>query len=334
MEETLGKRISTARKALGLTQDALAEKLGVTAQAVSKWENGQSCPDITILPKLSQIFGMSVDTLLGVTQPEPEKACEAEIVTEPEEETGGKWEFHYDAGRKPHIWFAVWVLLMGGLMLARAAFALNVTLWALVWTSALLLFGLHGIYPKFSFFRLGCALFGGYFILEYLGLIHFGLDRNLLLPSIIILLGLSLLAEAFRKPKNHRFFVTHNGRRSVHSSRDCTLGDDSFDCSVSFSEASHLIRLPVLRRGTATASFGELTVDLSECQTLASDCRITADCSFGELTLQIPSRFRAEVNASSSFASVEVYGEPQEETEGTILVDANASFGEICVNYI
>ena len=39
MEETLGKRIVANRKCLGLTQDQLAEKLGVTAQAVSKWEN-------------------------------------------------------------------------------------------------------------------------------------------------------------------------------------------------------------------------------------------------------------------------------------------------------
>ena len=42
MEETLGKRIAAYRKALGLTQDALAEQLGITAQAVSKWENGVS----------------------------------------------------------------------------------------------------------------------------------------------------------------------------------------------------------------------------------------------------------------------------------------------------
>ena len=39
MEETLGKRIAANRKRLSLTQDALAEQLGVTAQAVSKWEN-------------------------------------------------------------------------------------------------------------------------------------------------------------------------------------------------------------------------------------------------------------------------------------------------------
>ena len=42
MEETLGKRIVFHRKRLGLTQDALAELMGVTAQAVSKWENGVS----------------------------------------------------------------------------------------------------------------------------------------------------------------------------------------------------------------------------------------------------------------------------------------------------
>ena len=66
MEQTLGKRIMHHRKRMGLTQDQLAEKLGVTAQAVSKWENDQSCPDITMLPKLADIFGISVDALLGL----------------------------------------------------------------------------------------------------------------------------------------------------------------------------------------------------------------------------------------------------------------------------
>ena len=50
MEETLGKRIVANRRRLGITQDRLAEQLGVTAQAVSKWENDQSCPDITMHP--------------------------------------------------------------------------------------------------------------------------------------------------------------------------------------------------------------------------------------------------------------------------------------------
>ena len=49
-----------------MTQDALAEKLGVTFQAVSKWENGLAMPDITFLPRLSEIFGVTVDSLFGL----------------------------------------------------------------------------------------------------------------------------------------------------------------------------------------------------------------------------------------------------------------------------
>jgi tellurite methyltransferase len=53
------------RKERGLTQEVLANQLGLTYQAVSKWETGQTLPDITMLPKLSQILAVSVDKLLG-----------------------------------------------------------------------------------------------------------------------------------------------------------------------------------------------------------------------------------------------------------------------------
>ena len=66
---TLGKRIAYHRKRLGMTQEQLAQRVGVSAQAVSKWENNLSCPDITILPELASIFGISVDELLGRTPP-------------------------------------------------------------------------------------------------------------------------------------------------------------------------------------------------------------------------------------------------------------------------
>ena len=64
MNTTLGKRIAALRREKGLTQDELAEKLGVSPQAVSKWENDQTCPDISILPLLAKILGVSVDALL------------------------------------------------------------------------------------------------------------------------------------------------------------------------------------------------------------------------------------------------------------------------------
>lgn len=66
---TLGERIAQNRKAKGFTQESLAEQLGVSAQAVSKWENDISCPDITLLPELAKLLGTTVDSLLsGETQ--------------------------------------------------------------------------------------------------------------------------------------------------------------------------------------------------------------------------------------------------------------------------
>ena len=65
MNMTLGKRIAQYRKEKGLTQEALAQAMNVSAQAVSKWENDQTCPDISSLPLLSKILGVTVDELLS-----------------------------------------------------------------------------------------------------------------------------------------------------------------------------------------------------------------------------------------------------------------------------
>ena len=65
MEQTLGKRIAMLRKQKGFKQEALASALEVSPQAVSKWENDQTCPDISLLPKLAQLVEVSVDELLS-----------------------------------------------------------------------------------------------------------------------------------------------------------------------------------------------------------------------------------------------------------------------------
>jgi len=64
LADTLGSRIAEYRRAKGITQDQLAEYMGVSSQAVSKWENDLSCPDITLLPKLADYFGITIDKLL------------------------------------------------------------------------------------------------------------------------------------------------------------------------------------------------------------------------------------------------------------------------------
>ena len=68
MESTLGKRIAALRKLKDLRQDDIAQLLDVSPQAVSKWENDQTCPDIGLLPKLAQILGVTTDELLSGKQ--------------------------------------------------------------------------------------------------------------------------------------------------------------------------------------------------------------------------------------------------------------------------
>ena len=71
MDMTIGKRIALLRKEKGMTQEDLANAMGVSPQAVSKWENDQTCPDISALPKLSKLLGVTVDELLEGKQELP-----------------------------------------------------------------------------------------------------------------------------------------------------------------------------------------------------------------------------------------------------------------------
>ncbi len=70
MEQSLGKKLSALRREHGFTQDTVAERLGVSPQAVSKWENDSSCPDVMLLPKIAQLYDTTIDTLLD-NEPAP-----------------------------------------------------------------------------------------------------------------------------------------------------------------------------------------------------------------------------------------------------------------------
>ncbi len=84
-QESLGRRIARLRLQHAMTQERLANIANVSAQAVSKWENDQSYPDILLLPLLAKTFGVTIDELLGVESivPAPVQVIEPEPMTEP-----------------------------------------------------------------------------------------------------------------------------------------------------------------------------------------------------------------------------------------------------------
>ena len=70
---TLGENLQKLRKAKGLSQDEVAQKLYLSRQSVSKWENGQAEPGVENLKKLSRLYGVTVDALIGVEELQTEE---------------------------------------------------------------------------------------------------------------------------------------------------------------------------------------------------------------------------------------------------------------------
>ena len=77
--DRIGKRIASLRKNKDMTQTELADRLGISFQAVSNWERGNSMPDISKLPELVEIFEVSLDELLGEKSPVMEAAVEGRL---------------------------------------------------------------------------------------------------------------------------------------------------------------------------------------------------------------------------------------------------------------
>ncbi len=340
MEQTLGKRIVQNRKKLNLTQDQLAEKLGVTAQAVSKWENDQSCPDIATLPRLAEIFGISIDELLGAKQA---PVHQAEVVGRENAEADGihiqkgGWEFKWDSGRRSAIGFACWVLLLGALLLVDAILKTGAGFWSLAWPSALVMLGLFGG-RRFSFFRLGCVLLGAWFLLDHVGILPVELGSEILWPALVLLFGVVLLADALRKPKRPHFSFSRTREPKDPDSHAqvsrCEMNGNTFECENCFGGGSHYIVSELLECGEVDTTFGSSTIDLSGVEAVAEDCQIEVSCNFGEVTILVPKRYSVKLSPETAFGTVNVKGEPDSLPRGSISMECNANFGNIVIQYI
>ncbi len=336
MEQSLGKRIMQHRKALGLTQDQLAEKLGVTAQAVSKWENDQSCPDISMLPKLAGIFSITTDELLGNTTPPP--TFQGEVVEEKTEAADssdvylkkGNWEFKYESSRKGTLMVALLVLAVGMQLLVSKLLPHEISFGKILWPTVLVCFGLSGLISHFSAVRLGFLLFGGYFLLDNWKLLPFALGGELVFPVIVVLFGLGLLLDTFKKPKKPVVKFHHKGKRK----NNYTFDGETFDYALSFGDARQYVAMPVLSRGTVSTSFGDCTLDLSGVEQVSADCNLTVHCSFGDVEILVPRRYHVKMVSDTAFADVDISGHPDPEPAGIIHLTAHARFGNISITYI
>ena len=331
---TLGRRIAAHRKRLKLTQDALAQELGVSPQAVSKWENDQSCPDITTLPRLAEIFGITADELLGVpprSTPEPEQEethSAPGIHLETNDDNGINIEF--SSPRNWSLTGAAWIISIGVMMLLGLALRVDVGFWSAAWITGLLVFGVRSLFHRVRFSGLAAALAGGYFLLDELELIQVRLGWNIIFPILIVALGVSLLLEGFGKKRPLLRFSTSGHRNTTRME----VTDGILNYSDSHGDHRFTVVTPLLKKGQINTSFGDQTIDFSGVEAVAPDCVIRVNSSFGDTTLLIPSRFRAEVTASKSFSDIEIHGHAREDAEGTLHIHANSSFGDLSIEYI
>lgn len=326
-EETLGRRIAAQRKNLGLTQDALAEQLGVTAQAVSKWENDQSCPDISMLPKLAEIFGITIDALLGVEKKEPEPEDIPVVEGVPEEPS----EAPNIPGKRTSMGIALWLVLAGGILLATEILNLRrFGIWNVLLLTGLAVFGFFGLYPRFSIFRLGCAAIGSYYLYVNLFQPTVVLNEELMIPILLVLFGIGLLVDSIRGkkvPMGH-----WDWKKMTENNFSCE--GNAFSCRTCFGEGHREVQLAVLGGGEAEVAFGELSIDLHDCVVLGADACIHLKCGFGSLTLYAPRKWRLQCVNRTAFGTVQELGSPDADAEGTLRVESNVSFGEICIKYI
>lgn len=326
-EETLGKRIVSHRRQLGLTQDGLAEKLGVTAQAVSKWENDQSSPDISMLPKLSEIFGITIDELLGV---EKKQLIDAPVPAGPMPENVPCENTH---SKRLGIGIALWLLMAGGILMGKEILPpgfYQPSFWEIIGLTGLLVFGLFGLYPRLSMFRLGCAMAGGYYLYCAVCSPAVQLNQELLVPILLLFFGLSLLVDSIR---GKGIPVGHLGIDAAGKDIFEYKGN-TFQCSTFFGEDHRVVSLPVLEGGEGNVIFGELSIDLHDCGNVSDGCCIALKCAFGSLTLFVPRKWRLQCANKTVCGTVREYGSAGTDAEETLRLENDVAFGEISIKYI
>lgn len=332
--QTIGKRIQALRKEQGLTQKQLAELVGVTPQAVSKWETDESCPDISILSSLANVLGVSTDELLGAeTKQKDIPVREAEIVSPEEEEKEGHGEFHFEfhAGKVAGILFGLFLLSAGVLLFLTKQigwFADNdIGFWSLLWPTALIFVGLTGLVGRdFSGFSLGMVLLGAICLLNNLGVISFGNIWLLIVVGLLAIIGISIIVSQFTKKK------PTNQKKGSPKYKYCDL-DGVIDYEAAFGNNDAVAKAVEITGGKIETAFGDYSLDLRGVTGFRPNARLTMDISFGDFTLYLPKTVRVETDKDGSFSSFETDGSPAPDAPYYLIIHSTVNFGELTIKY-
>lgn len=329
-QQTMGKRIAQLRKEKGYTQEQLAELVGVSAQAVSKWENDVSCPDISILPQLSTVLGVTTDELLGAKPIEPKV-----VVVDAGNTKKGKDRkfFSWDAdigSKKDGIWFALLVIALGMAFLLQRLNVISIGIWGIVWPAVILGLGVAWTVKRFSFFSLAVAGLGLYFLLFNLGVTAFVLTWGVIWPSLLVLLGLTILYEALVPHKKHWTSCIHAEKKTVNEFNE-DGGRVHMECS--FAEENRRVISESFAGGDVDVSFGKTELDLTSVKRFLGGATLSVDVAFGNFDLVVPKSVRLNVKSDKSFGSIQTFGEPDMNTQDVLTVNADVSFGSMNIRY-
>lgn len=322
----MGKRIMQLRKEKGYTQEQLAEMMGVSAQAVSKWENDVSCPDISILPQLAEKLGVTTDELLGVKPIEPKVVIVDAQKTN--KEGDGSFSVSWDGAghaKKDGVWFAVLIIVLGAAFLIQRLGLVSFGIWSMVWPAVIIGLGVSWMVKRFSFFALAVAGLGIYFLLYNLGEISLVLTWSIIWPSLLVLLGLTILYEALIPHKHKWCGVNIVGNKDKRSQYQETNGYVNYDCS--FSEENRRVATEDFSGGDIDLSFGKSELDLTNVKRVSQNAKLDVDVSFATFDLIVPKTMRIFVKSDKSFGSIQMNGEPNPDAVQTLIVDGDISFG-------
>ncbi|MDO5111584.1 MAG: helix-turn-helix transcriptional regulator [Clostridia bacterium] len=328
-KKSMGKRIMSLRKAAGMTQEQLSSLLGVTPQAVSKWENDVSCPDVTMLPHIAEVFGVSTDSLLG----------REDIDTEAVRAAYAKESSQKAQISKSGMWFGALVVVAGLALLCGQFMDVAIKPWGVIWASILLVLGTIWMLRRFSFLNLGVVLLGLYLLMSNLGVaVPFVLTWATGVPIFLVLLGLTILWDhLFPRPYKEEDWEHWNRNSEFmrrHAESKFSDEDGHVSMKSSFAENNYVTNMPRFNGGEMEVHFGHGVLDMRGLQGVGENAVLHVEISFGCGEVWLPRTLRADLQqVSKSAADYEEHGAYYADAK-PVRIMGSVSFGSLEIHYM